>query len=127
MTPAELKDALLAAFAGFDFSSVIEDAAGKPFGIVVGRTEAEDAVERAYPRIEWLPWATGRQKLEGVVKLAQFLRHKVLAIAVVPDAEAAFWTHVCRYGVLAGGAKIVNYYGPGKTGRIYYTREAANG
>lgn len=74
------------------------------------------------PHVEWLPWATKRNKLETMLA---FLREigktrKVFAF-VSPDARP-FYLQMCRYGVLTSGCKILDYFGKGKHVYFFYTR-----
>lgn len=107
----------------FDYQSAIIQG-GKPVGLVVGREETSADAVRFWPHITWFPWATARNKLEGAVKLADFLRNYGLAVAIVKIGDKEFWTQVCRYGVMRRAGTIINYFGPGKPGAVFHTTEA---
>lgn len=52
------------------------------------------------PHVDWMPWATDRNKLEGTARAVLFLREIKPLLIWSKESTKEFFTHVCKYGIL---------------------------
>jgi len=87
-----------------------------PVGVMTIR-EDEKVLE---PHVYWFPWATDRNKLEGIVRASIELR-KIKPVLIWADEDAKdFYTIVSKYGVMR---RVGTFYGD-KQYSIFQTKEA---
>lgn len=91
----------------------------RPVGLILAKDWASGrGIE---PHIDWFPWATPRNKFEGI---ATFLREvgKRLKIIVYTDAASEeFYIRMTRYRILRKGCRILDYYARGEHSLMFYT------
>ena len=94
-------------------------AADKPIGLFLGNSMA--AGRGAEVQVDWMPWATPRQRLEAT---ATFLREvsKTVKIFIFCNEESErFFFRLARYRMLRKGCQVLNYYGGGEHAQMFYT------
>lgn len=72
------------------------------------------------PNIEWFPWASNRNKVEGVVKLILYLRDISPVILWSKDESRKFFTHISKYGIMR---RVGTFHGDEKYA-IFQSKEA---
>ena len=121
LDPLSFETKIMALMGSVEYDWIIEN--DKPFGVVMGRSIA--AGRGVECQVDWFPWATPRNKMEG---MAIFLREisKSLKIYFFSDEESkSFWLRFCRYRMLRNGCQIVNYFSGGKHAHLFYTAGSA--
>lgn len=87
-----------------------------PIGIVVeihiGR--------RIEPHVEWLPWASSRNKLEGALKYLNVRRKQAPVIIWSSERDAPFFERLTSYALLRKVGPVFGLY-DGKTGFLFQT------
>lgn len=86
---------------------------GLVLGFIVGR-----AVE---PGIEWFPWATTRNQVEGTAAFIKEIgkTHKIMVFA--SEDTSKFWTKFTQHRMIRRGCKVVDYFSRGEHAMLYYT------
>ena len=118
LDPASFTEAMTDMMGAVGFDWVLE-VGGKPIGLVLGRTLAAGRVLE--PQVDWMPWATMRNKMEGI---AVFLREvgKLFKIFVfATEADKPFYERFCRYRLLRRGCIVTKHFGPDAHGYFFYT------
>ena len=86
-----------------------------PVGVMIIR-EDEKVLE---PHVYWFPWATNRNKLEGIIRSAIELR-KIKPVFIWADEKVKdFYTMVSKYGVMR---RVGTFYND-KQYSIFQTKE----
>lgn len=85
----------------------------KPFGLFFGNDMGE--VIHGLDMI-WYPWATHRNKLEGMLKFITVIRKKKTFVWTSEDKR--FFNHICSYGV---ARRVGTLQLKGKTMAVYQT------
>lgn len=91
----------------------------RPVGIVLGNFRA--AGRGVEPHVEWFPWATPRNKLEGSATFLYEVGKRYKSFIYSTEDNTVFWDRVCLYRVLKRGCKIGEYFGPKEGAMMYYT------
>ena len=69
---------------------------------------------RAYPTVWWFPEATPRNKIELSVKFLIALKAEFLVLIPAKEHEVAYFSHLCKYGLLRKCGTIREYFPDGK-------------
>lgn len=119
MPPVTFKAAMTEMIASVDYDWIIE-CDRQPVALVLGASVA--AGRGVDLQVDWLPWATARQHLEGA---ASFIVHasKQLKLFIYADSrsEPLFARLATRYRMLRKGCRITNYYGGGEDAMFFYS------
>lgn len=67
-----------------------------PVGIII----AGEGVRYIEPHVDWFPWATDRNKLEGIIRGILTLREVKPLLIWSEEKDKDFYAHVSRYGIL---------------------------
>lgn len=89
-----------------------------PVGIMIGYGK-DKIIE---PHVEWFPWASDRNKLEGMLAFFSEVSKEYKLFAYILPENQNFFVRLCRYGVLTSGCKILDYFGKGEHVYFFYTR-----
>lgn len=117
LTPLAFQNAMAEMIGSIHYDWVVE--LDRPIGLFLGNAMA--AGRGAEVQVDWMPWATPRDKLEAT---AVFLREvpKQLKVFIFSSQEHdAFFARLSRYRLLRNGCKVLNYFGAGKDATMYYT------
>lgn len=91
----------------------------RPIGIVLARIFAKgNAIE---PHVDWFPWATGRNKMEGSATFLRQVKRQFKIFLFIDQPNLKFWERICQYRLLTKGCKVIDHYGPGEHAMMYYT------
>ncbi len=91
----------------------------RPIGIVLGVFRAAGrAVE---PHVDWFPWATPRNKMEGAAQFLHDVGKTYKVFLYIESENALFWDRIWKYRILKKGCKINDYFAPGECAEFYYT------
>lgn len=82
----------------------------RPAGIVLMHQPDKRAAVLWMADVLWFPWATPRNKLESIVNFMNIMRKDWLVMEFAVPDEAAFFDHVCRYGVMRRAGTIFDLY-----------------
>ena len=88
----------------------------KPLGLVSVREDGR-VVE---PHIDWFPWSTDRNKLEGAIRITLDLREIKPVLVWVTDETKQFFTHIAKYGIMR---RVGTFHGDQKYA-IFQSKEA---
>ena len=97
-----------------------EDGAGvRPVGLILAHLLPDG--RRIEPHIDWFPWATPRNKFEGIAAfIHDASRTYKLQIYIEAD-KTAFWDRLLKYRMLCKGCKIRDHYSRGEDAMFYYS------
>ena len=90
-----------------------------PVGIVLGHILPDQ--RRIEAHIDWFPWATPRNKFEGIAAFLRYTSKKYKILVYVESDETAFWDRLVKYRLLCQGCKIRNHFHHGGDAMFYYT------
>lgn len=92
----------------------------QPVALFLGNSIA--AGRGAEIQVDWMPWATPRNRLEATAAFIKFAsqQHKLFLYADVGD-DRLFALLASRYRMLRKGCKIINYHGGGRDAMFYYS------
>lgn len=91
-----------------------------PMCLIAGdyiRTEREDdvgsiRVRQVYePHVVWFGWATARNRVECGVRFFNAIRREMCCMVYATPSERAYFTQLCRYGVMRRVGKVMDYFG----------------
>lgn len=117
LPPQTFQDRIEALLGSVEYDWVLET--DKPIGLVMGRAIA--AGRGVEVQVDWMPWASTRNKLEGS---AVFFREisKHLKIFIFADEESEpFWRRFCQYRMLRNGCRVLNHFAGGRHAQLFYT------
>ena len=66
--------------------------------------------KRAYPQVWWFPEAAPRNKIELSVKFLIDLKAEFLVLIPAKQHEVAYFSHLCKYGILRKVGTIREYF-----------------
>lgn len=91
----------------------------RPVGFMLGRTFGSRRCLE--PHIDWFPWATPRNKVEGISAwLAETQKQfKIFVFAELSDRP--FWDRMKAYRILQAGCVIKDHFARGEHAMLYYT------
>jgi len=107
-----------------EFDWVIEapgDGGGhRPIGLMLAVSRnAGNAIE---PHIDWFPWATPRNQMEGIAQWLKETSKQIKILVYVRIDESAMWHRLAgKYRILNRGCKILDYFGRGEDAMFFYT------
>ncbi len=78
----------------------------KVIGLVIVTGRIFGSTRYVRPFINWFPWATNRNKLEGAVKTILELRKSLPVLVDVGTDLSKFVTHIAKYGILRRVGKL---------------------
>lgn len=91
----------------------------QPVGLVLGRFfSGGRALE---PHVDWFPWATARNKLEGAAQFLRQVSRQYKIFLFIREEELPFYERVCKYRVMTRGCKINDHFAPGRWAMMFYT------
>lgn len=67
-----------------------------PVGVII----AGEGVRYIEPHVDWFPWATDRNKLEGIIRGILTLREIKPLFIWCDERDIDFYAHVSKYGIL---------------------------
>ena len=95
-------------------SQIDDDSSGihtlKVNDVPVGAVVIYGGPYRVEPHCIWFPWATPRNKLESAVHFLNEIRKEYLAMIFSEKEDSRFFTHICKYGILRRGCKVIGFY-----------------
>lgn len=77
-----------------------------------------------WPSADWFPWASPRNKIEGVIVYINTARRSHLVLLLGAPDEKAFLTHVCKYGIMR---RVGTIQKDGKRLALFQSKEVKNG
>ena len=104
----------------YDWIVVARQAEGmRPVGLVLAAAMADG--RRIEPHIDWFPWATPRNKLEGSAAFLRQVSKQFKILVYVREAERGFWDRLKQYRLLRSGCKVIDHFSRGKHAFFFYT------
>ena len=122
----EFQVGMLAAVSRYRHAWVIEAPRKKDPHTPVGLVLATGNGYLVFPEFEWLPWASDRNKLEGMVAFLSKVRKDHKAVIDAHESEKSFMEHMCRYGIARRIGTKFDHFGRGVTAAAYETRSKAS-
>lgn len=92
---------------------------------------------KAYPAVIWFPWASNRNRLEGVVRWLHEGRKRLMPVIEVKNGPAVpraphgldrrFMDWMGRYGIVRPVGALSDWWGPGQHGFVYQGQRLSDG
>lgn len=82
--------------ANFDYAWVIE-CQGKVVGVLTG---INSGLFVLVGTMIWMPWASPRNKIEGIVKYLVVIRKKVMVLFHAKPVDKDFYIHIAKHGII---------------------------
>lgn len=92
---------------------------GRPIGLLLAKEVCAGRAIEA--QLDWFPWTTTRQKLEGVAAALRETTKHFQVLVFCTDQDRPFWQRFCRYRLLRNGCKVLNHFAPGEHAHFFYT------
>ena len=73
------------------------------------------------PHVEWMPWATNRNKVEAVSTFLRDVGRSWKIFIFVDERNEPFWRRMVRYRILRRGCKVSDHFARGDDAWFYYT------
>lgn len=105
-----------------DFDWIIhapQDGGVRPVGIVIAQGMRDG--RRIEPHVDWFPWATPRNKLEGIAAFLLNLSKRFKIVVYAHERDRNFWERLKAYGLVRHGCKVWDHFDLGKHAFLYYT------
>ncbi len=77
-----------------------------------------------WPSADWFPWASPRNKIEGVIMYINSARRAHLVLLLGDQKQKAFLTHVCKYGIMR---RVGTLEKNGERLALFQSKEVKNG
>ena len=91
----------------------------QPVGIVLGTEFGKSRCLE--PHVDWFPWATPRNKMEGAAAFLRQVKHRFKIFLFIDDDGLEFYDRISKFRLVTRGCKVIDHYGPGKHAMMYYT------
>jgi hypothetical protein len=91
----------------------------RPVGLILAHALPDG--RRIEPHVDWFPWATPRNKLEGLAAYLRDVGKRFKILVYVEQAEQNFWERLKQYRLLRHGCKIIDYFDRGEHAFFFYT------
>lgn len=91
----------------------------RPVGLVLAYAMLDG--RRIEPHIDWFPWATPRNKLEGMAAYLRDVSKQYKILVYVKTDETLMWERLTKYRILCRACKIRDHYSRGEHAMHYYT------
>lgn len=105
-----------------DYDWIIEaksDDGVRPVGLVLAQAMLDG--RRIEPHVDWFPWATPRNRFEGVAAYLREVGKRFKIVLYVPESDQAFWERVKMYRLLRHGCKVIDHFDRGEHAYLFYT------
>ena len=91
-----------------------------PVGIIsIAISEAPFTIRQISPHVVWMPWASGRNKLETILKFLVAAKEEGKPIITAREPDWNFFNRLCNYGVIRPVGKLRGHYSDGGDARLY--------
>lgn len=77
--------------------------------------------QRCEPHVEWFPWASKRNRLELLIRIARELRKTNKLMVYSTEADNLAFQIIRAYGLLQFGCKIKSFFPNGDLAVFYYS------
>lgn len=113
-------------FGQLDFVHVVDIVVAKTErgSIPVGVITADIDSLGLWPATDWFPWASPRNKIEGVIAYINTARRSHLVLFLGDIGGKAFLTHVCKYGIMR---RVGTLEKNGERLALFQSKEVKNG
>lgn len=91
----------------------------QPSGIIVGTSFGRGRCVE--PHMDWFPWATPRNRLEGMACFLRTVGRQLKIFAFIDQENLPFYERIYEYRLLTRGCKVLDHYGPGEHAIMFYT------
>ncbi len=105
-----------------DFDWIVEARSGdgvRPVGLILAQAFLDG--RRIEPHIDWFPWATPRNRFEGIAAYLREVGKRFKILIYIEEREQAFWERLKMYRLLRHGCKVIDHYGRGEHAYFFYT------
>jgi len=116
------EEAIVDLLASVDFGWVIEaqgEEGLRPVGVVLGQSRA--AGRGVEPHVDWFPWATTRNRLEGIAVFLRDVSKQLKIFVFAEEGDTRFWSWYNKRRMLVGGGRVIDYFSRGEHAYLYYT------
>ena len=91
----------------------------QPGGIILGRAFGKGRCVE--PHCDWFPWATPRNRMEGMAQFLKQVGKQLKIFAFIDQDNRPFYERIHEYRLLTRGCKVIDHYGPGEHAMMFYT------
>lgn len=91
----------------------------RPVGLILAHA-CKDG-RRIEPHIDWFPWASPRNKFEGIAAFLREVSRQYKILIYVEADQSKFWERLKNYRILVRGCRILDHYSRGEHAMFYYT------
>ena len=105
-----------------DYDWIVEARNGdgvRPVGIILAQAMLDG--RRIEPHIEWFPWATPRNRFEGIAAYLREVGKRFKILVYTEESEQAFWERLKMYRLLRHGCKVIDHFDRGEHAYFFYT------
>lgn len=91
----------------------------RPVGVILAHGLPDG--RRIEPHVDWFPWATPRNRVEGLVGFLIEVSKRFKILVYSTEAERNFWERMKSYGILRHGCKVWDHFSRGEHAFFFYT------
>jgi len=91
----------------------------RPVGVILAHALPDG--RRIEPHVDWFPWATPRNKLEGLAAFLREVSKRFKILVYVEEREQNFWERLKQYRLLRHGCKVIDHFDRGEHAFFFYT------
>ena len=91
----------------------------RPVGLVMGNWIMPGRI--LHPHVDWFPWATPRNKMEGIAAFLRETSKRYKLFVYAADEAIPFYTRMTQYRILRRGCKVLDHFSMREHSMFFYT------
>ena len=120
LTPQGFEEKALEFLASYSYDWIVE--AQGPDGVrPVCIFLAQNVGNGIEPFVQWLPWATRRNRVEAISVFLKEISKQTKIFIFASDDKLKFWSRMVPYGLVRRGCKVIDYFAKGTHAMMFYT------